>query len=91
MLYEVITHVRLQPVTVRRKTREPAGSDHPADLGDDVADAVGLQLLRVRALLLDVATLAVTEGRVDLGELGKLHIDEALGIFAQTDMRNNFV
>ena len=41
-------------------------ADRLADRGDDVADAVVLELLRRRTLLMDVVALALAERRVHL-------------------------
>src|SRR5687767_4876629 len=59
-------HIGLEPVTSRRNARETARADLLADLRHDMSDAIGLQLLRVWALLLDILSLALAEGPVDL-------------------------
>ena len=70
---EGLGHIARQPVARRRQAGKPAGPDLPADLGDDVADAVGLQLLGKRPLLLDVLALAGAKGVIDI--LGPARID----------------
>src|SRR4030095_4021312 len=59
-------HVGAQPLARGAEPREGAGADRLADRRHDVADAVVLQLLRRRALLMDVVALALPEGLVHL-------------------------
>src|SRR6266487_805543 len=65
--HECLRHIRFKPVTGRRKAGKTARSDPFANLSHNMSDAIGLQLLRERSLLLNIPPLAVTEGLVDFG------------------------
>src|SRR4029077_13774585 len=64
--HEAPGHVGAQPLARGGETREGAGADRLADRRHDVTDPVVLELLRRRALLMDVVALAPPEGRVHL-------------------------
>src|SRR5712691_465223 len=55
--HEALGRVRPEPFARRGEAREGARADRLADGGDDMADAVLLELLRGRPLLVDVAAV----------------------------------
>ena len=60
--HEGLRHVAGQPLARRCEAGERTGADGVAERGDDVAVAVVLELLRRRALQVDVLALASLEG-----------------------------
>src|SRR6266496_5784036 len=60
--HERLRHICIKPATGRRKAGKTAWSDLFADLGNNMSDAIGLQLLREGTLLLNISPLAVTKG-----------------------------
>ena len=66
-------------------------SDLFADLGHNMANAIGLQLLREWALLLNIPPLAVTEGLVDFGAFQLVPREGGIRIAAGEEEAIHFV
>src|SRR5205823_3265485 len=64
--------VGLQPLAGAREARERTRADRLTDRGHHVADAVVLELLRCRSLLVDVVALALAERLI---HLAARHVD----------------
>src|SRR6185436_13412780 len=64
--HEALGHVGAQPLAGGRQARERDRTDRFAHRGHHVTDPVVLELLRRRALLVDVVALALAEGAVHL-------------------------
>src|SRR5262245_29127168 len=79
--HEAPRHIGAQPLARGGEAREGAWADRLADRRHDVTDAVVLELLRRRALLMDVVALALPE---DLVHLAARNVDGADGQVVET-------
>jgi hypothetical protein len=71
--HERFRHIRLEPLSGRRRAGKATGTDWLADRGDDISHAIVLELPGHRPLLMDKTTRSGSEGRIRGRAVASVH------------------